>query len=241
METALNGVAQNKMVKDGKLQHCAVEVNGSTVYVADGSACPIMKQLSTSGKVERLMCHLDLPDPYPLWDQMLTNGASSTIKLDQQFWGGTYGAVRDPQGVEWSLSKASSKDDKPSNTGVTPYIRSSDCDKHIDWVQKVFEGQVKELYRTKERQVMHCRMVFNGGDLYLSDRLCSPSGKQQENSEGVVLHVVLPDPDMVWKKALENEADVIMKLEQQFWGGYYGSFRDPLGVRWGVIKKCGGQ
>lgn len=228
------------MEKDGRIQHCAVEVNGSTVYVADGSACPIMKQLSVRGKVPRLMCHLDLPDPYPLWDQLLKNGASSTINLEKQCWGDIYGAARDAMGVEWSLSKAMSVEDQPITAGVTPYIRSEDCDKHIDWVQKVFAGEVQELFRTNEKKIMHCRMRFNGGDLYLSDRMCSPSSKhvQEENSEGVTLHVVFPDPDMVWKKALRNNAEVIMELEQQFWGGYYGCFRDPLGVRWGILKKC---
>ena len=225
-------------MKDGRLQHCAVEVNGSTVYVADGSACPVMKQLSKSGKIPHLMCHLELPDPYPLWDQLLKNGATSSITLKQQFWGGTYGAVRDTMGIEWSLSKAMSVEDKPNTAGITPYIRSSDCDQHIDWVQKVFGGEVKELFRTKEKKIMHCHVRFNEGDLYLSDRMCSPSNGVEENSEGVTLHVVLPDPDTVWKKALGNDAGVIMELEQQFWGGYYGCFRDPLGVRWGILKKC---
>lgn len=60
-----------------------------------------------------------------------------------------------------------------------------------------------------------------------------------ENSEGVVLHVCLEDPDMVWKKAMAYGCEQVTELKQQFWGGYYGCFRDPLGVKWGIIKHCG--
>ena len=242
MITALNGIVQDKIPENGKILHCAMEINGTTVYIADGSTQPAVAHLARSDKVPRLMCHMDLPDPYPLWEQLLQKGASSTITLEKQFWGDIYGAARDPMGVEWSLAKAPTPEDKPNYSGVTPYIRSIDCEKHIDWVQKVFAEEVKELFRSKEKKIMHCRMTLNGGSLYLCDRACAPGEELQEgdNSEGLNLHVVLSDPDMVWKKAMRNGAEVIEDIGQKFWGGYFGCFRDPMGVRWAMMKS-GGQ
>lgn len=238
----MGGVVKDKTVKDGKIQFCSLEVNGNPLYASDGH--PIVNQLSKGSN--RLICHLTLSDPYPLWEQLLKNGATSIIDLNKQFWGGTYGAVKDPMGFEWSLSNITPDEDKPSSAGVTPYILSSNCDQHIEWVQKVFCGEVKEIFRSKEKKIMHCRVTFSGGQLFLCDRqLCALEEAnqvpQEANSEGVNLHVVLPDPDATWKKALGNDAKPIIDLKQQFWGGYFGCFRDPFGVRWAIMKSCGQQ
>lgn len=238
----MDGVLESKEVKGTIVEHCAIQVNNGTVYMADGLTCPLMKDLSKSGKISRLMCHLELPDPYPLWEKLLKNGATSTIDLKVQFWGGTYGAARDKMGLEWSLSKITPDEDKPTSTGVTPYILSRDCDKHIEWIQKVFAGEVKDLYRTQAKKIMHCRVAINGGHLFLcDDGSCGPDDAEkmtEVTSEGVVLHLVLEDPDMVWKKAMAFDAEQVTELKQQFWGDYYGCFRDPLGVKWGIIKRC---
>lgn len=239
MVSALGGKVKAKRIKDEKIEHCIMEINGSTMYVADGTTHPRLTHIAKSGKIPHLMCHIDLPDPQPLWDRLLKNGAKTTIELEVQFWGGTYGAVRDVMGVEWSLSKANPNEEKCNFGGVIPYIHSLNCDKHIDWIQKVFAAEIKDIFRSKEKMVMHCHVAVNGGQLYLCDQSCSPKMEGVKNSDGVMLHVCLPDPDMVWKKAMSNGAEQVLELKQQFWGGYFGCFRDPLGVKWGVIKSCG--
>lgn len=238
---------KSKEMKDGKIEHCAVEINGGTVYFCDGTTDPFLQPLAVSGKVQHLMCHLTLPDPYPLWEKLIKNGADPTIELKVQFWGGTYGAARDVMGLEWSLAKSVPADEKCNFTGVTPYIFSSDCERHIDWIQKVFAAEVKSLFRSKSMQkIMHCHLSCNGGQLMLCDQSCSeeeqpPMQETQTSSKGVMLHLCLPDPDMVWKMAMSNGAEQVEELKQQFWGGYFGVFRDPLGVKWGVLKSCSAE
>lgn len=215
-----------------------MNVNNGLVYLADSSTRPELKYLATSGKINCLMCHLERPDPYPLWEKLLKQGATSTIELKVQFWGGTYGAARDTKGLEWSLSKTVPVEDKPSS--LTPYILSRDCDGHIDWIQKVFEGEVKEIYRTQAKKVVHCRLTVNGDQLFLCDASCEPDGEKisAASTEGIILQASLKDPDTVWKKAVAHGSEVIAELKQQNWGGYYGCVRDPMGIKWGIIKKC---
>ena len=241
--SALGGEVKAKESKDGKVRHCELDINGSAVCIADGTH-PALQHLAKNGKVTHLLCHMNLPDPQPVWDKLMQNGAESMVDLKVQFWGGTYGAARDVMGVEWSVTKYESCEGKYTYPGVTPYVLSPDCEKHIDWIQKVFGAEVKELYRTEAKKIMHCQLSINGGHLFICDRCCDvqEEGKEQEgkevSSEGTVLQLSLADPDSVWQKALSNKGEQVVELKRQFWGGYYGCVRDPFGFKWGICKDC---
>lgn len=241
--SALDGIVQSKQLKDGKIQHCSVKMNGGIVYLADNIILPKLEHLGKTDKTTRLICHLEYPDPHSAWKKAQEKGAKTAIELKEQFWGELYGVMKDVMGYEWSVSKVK-VEDNPSSVGITPHILSPDCEAHTEWIQKVFGGEVKERFRTPEsKKMMHCRMSFNGGQLFLCDKSCGPNTECAANgdkaSDVVILHVSLPDPDVVWGKALNNSATEIVELKKQYWGGYYGSFRDPFGVQWGIMKSCG--
>jgi PhnB protein len=44
----------------------------------------------------------------------------------------------------------------------------------------------------------------------------------------------VPDADAAWKRALAAGAEVIMALDNQFWGMRYGQIRDPFGHVWAI-------
>ena len=48
--------------------------------------------------------HLDVDDVDAWWNRAVAAGATVTLPLEQQFWGARYGKLRDPFGVNWSLS-----------------------------------------------------------------------------------------------------------------------------------------
>ena len=66
--------------------------------------------------------------------------------------------------------------------------------------------------------------------------LMSLSAVQLESPGGYLCHVNLADPDEIWKKAMASGATQIAELKTQFWGDYYGSFKDPYGFEWAVVK-----
>ena len=135
--------------------------------------------------------------------------------------------------------------------GVISYIISPDCEKHVQWIETVLDGEVKDKRYTEARKVMHCAMAVNGGTLMICDRdidhapVTSESGngisstKHEEppqDQKGFTLHLNVPDPDLIWKKAMGNGGVQVMELKQQFWGDYYGMFQDPFGYQWSVLK-----
>lgn len=136
--------------------------------------------------------------------------------------------------------------------GVVPCLLSSDCDKHIEWIKKVFGGKVNELIRTSDgKKVMHCTMAINDGVMSLGDGVCpctpEPAEKQQQPAEGEVprgahCHLEVMDEarlNEIWKNAQGSGATTVVELGIQSWGDLYGMFKDPFGFEWAVEKPVG--
>lgn len=87
--------------QDGKrLMHCHLLLNGGSFMLSD--AFPefgVVSQPSASHTM-----HLDVDDVDAWWSRAVAAGATVTLPLEQQFWGVRYGKLRDPFGVNWSLS-----------------------------------------------------------------------------------------------------------------------------------------
>lgn len=235
--------------KNDKVKHCILGLHGGQVHVM-GETLPALKFLSATPMTNHLLCHLEMDDPYVLWKKALDNGSKVKMELEKQFWGGEYGSLVDPMGCEWSFSKKRAEDSKPPATGIYAYIVSSQCEKHIDWIQRIFEGEVKNLYRHMDtKKVMHCDIAFSGGRMMICDAACGPNegNCSEPNKDGkglpptqpnVMVQVVCKDPDSIWKRAMAEGATVVEELKMQFWGGYFGCLKDPYGVHWGMMKSC---
>ena len=224
---------KEKFMDDGgsMIGHCGVEINGYTIYFADQNAEAVE---SLKGKPRYFHCHLEIPNPEAVWEKAMKNGAKTIGELKTQFWGALLGTLEDPFGSRWSLAPIFPG---PANRpGVVTYLLSPNCQQHIDFIKTVFDGKVKtQLYTSDEKKIMHCTMEVNGGDLCLSDQ--HAEWHKSGEACGFVSHLDLSDPDAVWKKAMENGCDKVMELKQQFWGEYYGVFKDPLGYVWSLRKE----
>ncbi|WP_197018303.1 VOC family protein [Sphingomonas sp. URHD0057] len=60
------------------------------------------------------------------------------------------------------------------------------------------------------------------------------AGRVPAASEGITLHLHVPDMDAFWQQAVGAGATVTMALEDQFWGDRYGQVQDPFGHRWSI-------
>lgn len=124
------------------------------------------------------------------------------------------------------------------NDGVTPHLTIGGQRGPLaaDWYVRAFGGEVLARMPAEDGvRLMHCHLRINGGSLMLADDFPEYHGQVDAPSpNGVVMHLQVPDADAAWTRAVEAGAEVLMPLDNQFWGDRYGQLRDPFGHHWSI-------
>ena len=121
---------------------------------------------------------------------------------------------------------------------VTPYLIVKDGAKALEFYVKAFGAQVTEKHLTDDGKIMHALFKIGDSLVMLSDEfpepescgLVAPSAKGQS----VSLHVYVENVDASFDQAVKAGANVVMPVEDQFWGDRFGQLSDPFGHRWSL-------
>jgi PhnB protein len=89
------------------------------------------------------------------------------------------------------------------------------------------------------KRLLHGEVLLDGHALFVSDEFTREEGgmcqtPQSLGGSSVRVTVMTADADGVFQRATERGAQVLMPLQDMFWGARYGQFRDPFGHIWGV-------
>ena len=91
----------------GKLIHGAIQIDGSTVMLADDfpemSDGKSMTPKALGGTPVTI--HLTVTDVDDRFQRALDAGATEVMPLEDQFWGDRYGLLEDPFGHRWSMGQ----------------------------------------------------------------------------------------------------------------------------------------
>lgn len=91
--------------KGGRVMHAALAINGAPLYLGDffpdHGYPPVPAQAFN--------LHLQVEDADKWWKRAVDAGCTVTLPLAVQFWGDTYGQVRDPFGVTWAIGQSPAK------------------------------------------------------------------------------------------------------------------------------------
>lgn len=121
---------------------------------------------------------------------------------------------------------------------VVPYLTVDDGAAAIDFYEKAFGAECDARMPSEDGRVMHASLRLNGGYVMLSDDIMDGGGGTQAPRKAgattVTVHLEVEDADAVYNRAVDAGAEVVMPLENQFWGARYGKLRDPFGHVWSV-------
>jgi len=131
----------------------------------------------------------------------------------------------------------------PTPLGLTAYltIGGGRGQEASAFYAKAFGAE--EIFRTLAddgKRLLHCRLSINGDILMFSDDFPEMRGGAAAPAPaGVVLHLQVGDADAWAKRATDAGAEVVMPIQDMFWGDRYGHIRDPFGHPWslGSAKK----
>jgi PhnB protein len=121
---------------------------------------------------------------------------------------------------------------------VTPHIVVRDAAHAADWYQQALGAEERSRIEVPGGKLMQVELWFGDSAVMLADEFPEFGVLSPLSVEGTatVLHLYTNDVDALWKRALDDGAEVRQPLQDAFWGERYGQITDPFGHRWGLAQ-----
>ncbi len=125
--------------------------------------------------------------------------------------------------------------------GLTPHLQIGEgkAAEAIDFYAKAFGAT--EMHRqaasATDARLMHAHLHINGSSLMLHDEFpeyVDPAEQDGGPPRGLTLHLKVDNADAWFERAVAAGAQVVMPMENVFWGDRYGQVKDPFGYRWSI-------
>ena len=121
---------------------------------------------------------------------------------------------------------------------IVPYLTVDNGDAAIKFYEAAFDAECDARMPSEDGRVMHASLKINGGYVMLSDDITDGGGGTRAparvGATTVTVHLEFPDAEPAWQRATAAGAEVVMPLENMFWGAQYGKLRDPFGHVWSI-------
>ena len=124
-----------------------------------------------------------------------------------------------------------------------PHLIVSNGPAALKFYTEVFgAGTGDNMMAPDGKRLMHGEVVLDGHKLFLSDEFSAEEGgtcKMPQTLGGTCVRITLnvDDADALVERAASRGAQVIMPVQDMFWGARYGKFIDPFGHEWGVNQQ----
>ena len=90
------------MGSDNRIIHGHVEINGAPLFLSDFYPEHGFPVVTPQG----YNLHLQVTDAQMWFDRAVAAGCTVVMPLKVEFWGDTYGQLRDPYGVTWAIGQS---------------------------------------------------------------------------------------------------------------------------------------
>ena len=117
---------------------------------------------------------------------------------------------------------------------IIPDITLDDCAKKLEYYQKVFGGELKNIRKTPSEEIMHAELHIKPDlVLYFHDKF-SYAGDVVYGSVVLVIETET-EAELNWMyNALKEDGGVRYKLQQTDWGALHAVVEDKHGVIWSL-------
>ena len=110
---------------------------------------------------------------------------------------------------------------------LTPSLTQLNAAQTIDFCKKAFGAKVRMSMNLPTGAIMHAEIEIGDSVLMLTDAVHNPA-----QPAGLFLYV--ENVDKTFAKAVKAGAEVVMPVQDMFWGDRFGTVRDPQGNTWGI-------
>ncbi|MEV0672481.1 VOC family protein [Mycobacterium sp. NPDC050441] len=122
---------------------------------------------------------------------------------------------------------------------VLPHLVVDDAAAAIDFYVKAFGATELGRVPGPDGKLIHAALAINGSTVMLNDDFPEFNDGKSTTPKAlggtpVTIHLTVTDVEAKFAKAVDAGAEVVMPLEDQFWGDRYGMVRDPFGHQWSL-------
>jgi PhnB protein len=110
----------------------------------------------------------------------------------------------------------------------------------IAFYEKAFGAVCNNKHMAEDgKRIMHAHLTIGGGAIFLNDDF-PEFGEQMAKAPTrlggttFAIHLDVPDADAAWERAVKAGAQILVPLDNQFWGMRYGQLKDPFGHHWSI-------
>lgn len=124
-----------------------------------------------------------------------------------------------------------------------PHLIVSDGMAALKFYSEVLGAEAGHTMMAQDgKRVMHGELLLDGHKLFLSDEFTTEEGgrcrtPQTLGGSSVRITLDTDDADAVVERAVARGAEVVMPVQNMFWGARYGQIRDPFGHFWGINQQ----
>jgi PhnB protein len=124
-----------------------------------------------------------------------------------------------------------------------PHLIVNDGMAALKFYKEVFGAEEGDHMMARDGQrLMHGEILLDGQGLFVSDEFTREEGGMCQTPDtlggtSVRITLMTDDADLVFQRATERGAEILMPLQDMFWGARYGQFRDPFGHVWGINQQ----
>jgi len=121
-----------------------------------------------------------------------------------------------------------------------PHLVVNDGEAAISFYQNAFGATLAAKHPADDgKRLMHAHLKLGSADLFLHDDFPEFGDKgaippTRLGGASCTLHLEVPDADVAWNRAVKAGAEVVVPLDNQFWGQRYGQVKDPFGHLWSI-------
>ena len=124
-----------------------------------------------------------------------------------------------------------------------PHLCVSDGLAALEFYKSVFGAEAGDCMMASDgKRLMHGEIILDGHAIFLSDEFGQDEGgtvKTPQTLGGtcVRITIMVDDADRIAERAVERGAQVLMPVQDMFWGARYGKIVDPFGHEWGINQQ----
>lgn len=119
---------------------------------------------------------------------------------------------------------------------LSPHLVCDGAADAIDFYARAFDGEELMRLPGDDGRIMHACVSINGSSVLLVDENLEYGliGPKALGGSPVTIHLVVPDADATFDRAVAAGGTARMPVAEMFWGDRYGVLEDPFGHRWSV-------